>query len=62
MVFTVNSSFEIPAGIQLFIVKIKKLEQGVNMFLVNNKDTRTTKLALFLCHKQISHLALVLLF
>ena len=40
-----------PPGIRLFIVKIEKLEQGVNIFKVNNKDTRRTKLALSWCLK-----------
>ena len=43
---------------------IETLEKGGNMFKVNNSDTRTTPMALFLClynvnFENISHLVLV---
>ena len=38
-----------PAGNYIFKITIETLEQGVNMFKVNNKDTKTTLFASFWC-------------
>ena len=39
-----------PANIYLFKITIEILEKGVNMFKVNNKNTKTLSLASFCCY------------
>ena len=49
----------VPASIYLLKVNLERLEQGVNMFKVNNKDSR--KVSLLLNLNIFSHLVLVCL-